>query len=366
MEEKVKSLFIAYLEKQISEQDELILIHYIKENPDLLKEWIEIKRLWKISGSAEKFDDQVIENEWNLLQTRIRKSAPENEKQKNTLHFWLPKVAAAFILGAVITVAVLLSLTDVFNEELVYTEISTPRGANSKLTLPDGSVVFLNAGSSLKYSNQYGRKRRDVYLIGEAFFDVTSDKSKIFVVQAADLFVRAYGTSFNVKSYPEEQTVEATLIEGSIGVIRIDMEKSKTDEVMLKPNQRVVYYKKSQQTNIVGNKPDYLEEKVQEKNEETGKLTYLISKGIDTKPFTSWKEGILVINSETLESLAIKLERKYDMNIHFESEELKKMKFTGTIENETIEQVMEAISIAAHIDYSIKDRDIWLNYQKLN
>ena len=93
------------------------------------------------------------------------------------------------------------------------------------------------------------------------------------------------------------------------------------------------------------------------------KLTYLISKGIETKEFTSWKDGTLFITSETLSELAVKLERKYDVKIHFESAELKELKFTGSLENETVEQVVHAIGIAAHIDYEIKDRDIWLKEQ---
>jgi transmembrane sensor len=83
---------------------------------------------------------------------------------------------------------------------------------------------------------------------------------------------------------------------------------------------------------------------------ETQKTTYLISKGIDTEKFTSWKEGTIFITSETLMDLAVKLERKYNVNIHFESEAIKTLRFTGSLENETVEQVIHAIHIAAQID----------------
>lgn len=366
MEEKVKLLFIAYLEKSISARDELILIQYIKENPDILKEWIELKKLWILTGSSGKFNNELLEKEWNLLLNRIDEKERGKPVSVRKIRFWLPRVAAAFLLGVIFTAAIMYSISDSLNDDLVYTEISTPRGANSKLTLPDGSVVFLNAGSSLKYSNQFGRKKRDVFLQGEAFFDVTSDKAKTFVVHASDLWIKAYGTSFNVKSYPDENTVEATLIEGSLGVTRIGVKNKKSDEVMLEPNQRVVYYKPLVMTEKASGMLN--EEAEKEASAETvqtakepPKLTYMISKGIDPEAFTSWKDGTLYIDSETLGALAVKLERKYDMTIHFENERLKELKFTGSIENETVEQVMEAIAIAAKINYKINDRDIWLN-----
>jgi ferric-dicitrate binding protein FerR (iron transport regulator) len=86
----------------------------------------------------------------------------------------------------------------------------------------------------------------------------------------------------------------------------------------------------------------------------------LISKGIEVEQFTSWKDGTLLIASETLHDLAIKLERKYDVKIHFKDSEIKNFKFTGTLENETIEQVIEAIGMAANIDYEFDEREIWI------
>jgi ferric-dicitrate binding protein FerR (iron transport regulator) len=241
---------------------------------------------------------------------------------------------------------------------LVYQEINTPAGAKSKVTLPDGSTVWLNAESNLRYSNKFGKKDREIFLTGEAFFEVAKNKSKVFVVQAADLSIKAYGTAFNVKSYPEENTVEATLIEGSIGVKRSGLNKDNKDEVMLEPNQRVVYYKSA--VKKVNEKTTEIEPGTEPVNSEKREkqLTYMISKGIDPVQFTSWKEGTLSITSENLADLAIKLERKYDVKIQFENDALKKIKFSGSLKDETVEQVIEAIGIAAHIDYEIDERNI--------
>lgn len=190
-----------------------------------------------------------------------------------------------------------------------------------------------------------------------------NNPSQVFLVKTSELNIKAYGTAFNVKSYPEEGTIETTLIEGSIGVTRTSFEQKNNDEVILKPNQRVVYYRKNRNLEEVETvEKNDLQEAAPVKREEQ-KLTYLISKGIETKEYTSWKDGTLFITSETLKELAVRLERKYDVQIHFESEALKNLKFTGSLENETVEQVIHAIGIAAKINYKIEDRDIWLKEQ---
>lgn len=359
MEEKIKTLFISYLEKSISPKDEELLVQWIKNNPNSLKEWSELSQLWNLVSVAGKFNDELMEKEWNLLLGKIENSNQIKTKPNSLFWYWMPRVAAVFLLGMVFSAAIFYSVFNNKNNELVYHEINTPAGAKSKVTLPDGSEIWLNASSSIKYSNRFGKKQREVFLTGEAFFDVVKNKSKIFVVQASELRIKAYGTSFNVKSYPDENTVEATLIDGSIGVTRTAFGKKKQDEVMLERNQRVVYYRPNQKINEVQTEEITKETKPDRVNTESNKLTYMISKGIDPQIFTSWKEGKLIISSDDLENIAVMLERKYDVKIHFENESLKKLKFTGTIENETVEHVLEAIGIAAHIDYLLEDRDVW-------
>ena len=358
MEEKIKTLFVSYLEKNISKKDEEILIQWINRNPDSLKEWSELSRLWNLVSVAGNFNDDLMEKEWKLLLAKIDNNRTKT-KTNNKFLYWMPRIAAVFLLGVVFSAAVFYSVFINKNDKLVYQEIHTPAGSRTQVTLPDGSVIWLNASSSIRYNNQFGKKQREIILTGEAFFNVAANKSKVFVVRASELSIKAYGTSFNVKSYPDESTVEATLIEGSIGVTRTGIGKNKNDEVMLERNQRVVYYRPVQsiEKDEIEEIPEQAEPVAVKRDE--NKLTYMISKGIDPELFTSWKDGKLIIASENLDNIAIMLERKYDIKIHFENEKLEKLKFTGTIENETVEHVIEAIGIAAHIDYEFQDRDVW-------
>lgn len=365
METKIKSLFISYLENSISKEDEDYLLQWIKNNPDSRQDLINFRHLWNMAGVVGESNPDFLERKFNLFLKRADSISTVQRRPKKVFWNWFQRVAAIFILGATVSLAISYSVFNSKNNELVFQEIIVPAGARSEITLPDGSKIWLNASSSLKYSNQFGKKQREIFLTGEAFFQVTKNKSKLFVVQTSDLSIKAYGTSFNVKSYPDENTVETTLVEGSIGVKRTGLGNSKKDEVILEPSQRVVYYKKTMNNEV---KTDTGGEKTTEEKvlkTESQKLTYMISKGIDPEPFTKWKEGVVVIASKDLDELAVILERKYDVKIRFEDEMLKKLKLTGSLENETVEQVIEAIGIAANIDYQIEDRNI-LFKQKIN
>jgi ferric-dicitrate binding protein FerR (iron transport regulator) len=363
MSKKIETLFLAYLEGKISLEDERFLLEWLKNHPASIKDFNDFRRIWNMSKLAGTMEEDAIELEWMQLRERINSSKGKTVEMSRGFWYWLPRVAAVFLLGAMVSFAASYLYLNTNSSELTYHEINTPPGAKSKVTLPDGTIIWLNAGSNLRYSSAFGEKDRKVHLIGEAYFDVFNNPSQVFLVKTSELNIKAYGTAFNVKSYPEEGTIETTLIEGSIGVTRTSFEQKNNDEVILKPNQRVVYYRKNRNLEEVETvEKNDLQEAAPVKREEQ-KLTYLISKGIETKEYTSWKDGTLFITSETLKELAVRLERKYDVQIHFESEALKNLKFTGSLENETVEQVIHAIGIAAKINYKIEDRDIWLKEQ---
>lgn len=363
MSKKIETLFLAYLEGKISSEDEQFLLEWLKNHPSSLKDFSDFRRIWNMSKLAGTMEDDAIELGWMQLRERIDSSSGKTLEMSRGFWYWLPRVAAVFMLGVMVTFAATYLYLNRNTTELTYHEINTPPGAKSKVTLPDGTTIWLNAGSNLKYSSEFGKKDRNVQLSGEAYFDVFKNPSKIFLVKTSELNIKAYGTVFNIKSYPEEGTIETTLIEGSIGVTRKAFNKKKNDEVILKPNQRVVYYRKTKQTEQTQEELEQDTQEAASAKRQEQKLTYLISKGIETKEYTSWKDGTLFITSETLSDLAVKLERKYDITIHFETPALKALKFTGSLENETVEQVIQAIGIAANIDYEIKDRDIWLKEQ---
>ena len=357
----MKPIFKKYLHSVLDPEEYSVLEDYLgnkKNNKEISRL---MKTFWdeKMEGSPETEVPQAVPALFARIKESIQAEEHKRTQHKLKVYTWGLRAAALLVI-ALITGSIFYLQTKQNRLAHQWHTITTPFGAKSKITLPDSTTIWLNAGSSLKYSNEFGSKNREVHLSGEAFFDVFHNPSILFLVKTSELTIKSYGTTFNVKSYPEEGTIETTLLEGSIGVTRISSGNIRKDEVLLKPNQRVVFYRKTK--NIVTAQSEAETEDTPLPSAPKPlkqKTTYLISKGIDTKEFTSWKDGTISISSETLLDLAVKLERKYNVKIHFENEALKNLKFTGSLENETVEQVIHAIGIAAHIDYEIEDRDIW-------
>jgi ferric-dicitrate binding protein FerR (iron transport regulator) len=359
----MKLKFRKYFHSVLAPEDFSVLEDYLKSRKNTKEIFSLMKPYWK-----ETMEGPIEESNSNPALFKQIKETMEADRHHRTQHklkvyTWGLRAAAALLLALISSsIFYMQKKEDLLSRQ--WHSVSTPLGAKTVITLPDSTTIWLNAGSSLKYSNEFGRKNREVHLSGEAFFDVFHEPALLFQVKTSELTIKSYGTAFNVKSYPEEGTIETTLIEGSIGITRSSIEYAKKDEVLLEPNQRVVYYRK---TKAIKREPADSNTEltpsptVPEPGEH--KTTYLISKGIDAREFTSWKDGTIFISSETLVDLAVKLERKYNVKIYFESEALKTLRFTGSLENETVEQVIHAIGISAQIDYEIEDRDIWFKEQ---
>jgi transmembrane sensor len=239
-----------------------------------------------------------------------------------------------------------------------YNEIRTPLGAQSEVVLPDGSIVWLNAGSTLRYMNVFNKDNRDISLTGEGYFKVAKNTALPFNVKTGDLNIRAVGTEFNVKSYDDEGIIETTLVEGKI---MISQNKKLRKSIYLEPNQKAVYVKNNKKLTVEDLKA------VRETKPEVLKLKkgiIYVAEKVDPVPIVSWKEKRLILKGEELSNLLIKLERKYDVKFIFESESLKQFRFTGTLENETLTQVLDMIKLSAPIDYDLQGNTVIISENK--
>ncbi len=250
-------------------------------------------------------------------------------------------------------------------------ELIVPLGSRAQFTLSDGTEITLNAGSSLKYDNRFGIKDRVVQLEGEGYFKVAKDATRPFTVKTSYLNVRALGTEFNVKAYPDDKTIETTLIEGSVKIEPVS-DRSSAEIMVLKPNQKLTFYKKDStmvdetagSKGKIDNNPQPLQKQ---------KLTViprLVTENVNVNPVISWKENRWIFEKQSLSQIAIELERKFDVQIIFESERLKSFRFTGTITAEPIEQVLQVMSLSAPISFKLKGKVVNLsenkNFEELN
>jgi ferric-dicitrate binding protein FerR (iron transport regulator) len=231
-------------------------------------------------------------------------------------------------------------------------EISVAYGSKSRIVLPDGSIVNLNSGSLLQYASDFENERK-VYIEGEAFFDVKKDPRHPFLVQTSNITIRVLGTVFNVKSYPEEEIIETTLVSGSVQILA--KSGGSKDEfktlTILKPNEKAIFYKNSMST-----EKESSDQKTEINNKDVENIQ--VQKKIKTELYTAWKDNNLVFNNEQFGNVVPKLERWFNIEIENNFPELNASRLTGKFDTETIEQALEALRIITPFNYSIEKNKI--------
>jgi len=203
---------------------------------------------------------------------------------------------------------------------------------------------------------------REVTIEGEAYFDVIHNRQKPFIVRTTDITIKVLGTVFNVKAYPFEGSVETTLISGSL-IVEKNSDNNKIEETKLLPNQRATYIRR--QGTVFLNDTDHESmKKVKVDNIEHIKGKVLLTKKVETDIFTSWKDNRLVFRNEAFQSLVVRLERWYGVKIIILDDDLNNYHFNGTIENETIQDVLQFIDYTIPIDYTVKHNQITIKKKK--
>ena len=211
-----------------------------------------------------------------------------------------------------------------------YNVLEVPRGGEYTVTLSDGTVVYLNSGSELRYPVAFGTERRDVFLSGEGYFEVAKDVKRPFFVNADKLKIRVYGTSFNVNTY-NLANVETVLVEGKIGI----QETNSDVEYSVMPGQLALY------------------------NREKGTMEI---RDVDVRPYVAWKEHEFMFDNESLEEIMNTLSLWYDVDVFYTNEQLKNLHFTGHVKRyDQIDNILKAIKSAVGVTFTIKDRTICIS-----
>jgi ferric-dicitrate binding protein FerR (iron transport regulator) len=281
--------------------------------------------------------------------------ASQNPVEKGANVFRMRKIlAAASILGIIACVYFFArSLNSGNNGELALNEVTAKPGSRIYLLLPDGSKVWLNSESKLEYKSDFNDSVREVTLEGEAFFDVVKDKKHPFIVHTSDIDVRVLGTAFNVKSYPKESFIEATLIRG---LIEVTNKKNPTSpKVILYPHNKLVFNKEA--SVIPSNIPPKAKDEVI--LHKPFAITALPKNVSDTALVeTSWIYNKLLFDGETLRQNATKLERWYNVKIHFRDDKVGNTPIRYPLSNETIEEALKALQYIEPFNYKINDNQI--------
>ncbi len=238
----------------------------------------------------------------------------------------------------------------------INSEISTHNGSKTHLVLPDGTLVWLNAGSRITYDKNYGVTHREISLVGEAFFDVARNAERPFVIHTARIDIKVLGTRFNVKSYPTDKTTEATLLRGSI---EVSIKDRPDEKIILKPDEKLVVA--NDDSTLHRNVPGHHADNAEESLVNIRKPTYESATGAIIE--TSWVDNKLIFQDEEFSELAGSMERWYGVSIHFANSGLQEWRFTGTFQHETIQQALDALKLTANFYYKIDGEQVTI-YEK--
>ena len=208
--------------------------------------------------------------------------------------------------------------------------VEAPLGSKTKLYLPDGTLVWLNAGSRMTYSQGFGVDNRKVELEGEGYFEVKRNEKIPFFVKTKDLQLQVLGTKFNFRDYPEDHEVVVSLLEGKVGLNNLLREEK---EAVLSPDERAVL------------------------NKANGLLTV---ESVTASNASQWTDGYLFFDEELLPDIAKELERSYNVKIHIANDSLKTFRFYGNFvrRKQNIQEVLVALASTEKMQYKIEERNI--------
>lgn len=362
--EDIKENIINFLTNKLSTSQANSLLAWLKEDEGNKVFFDQMADIWNTSSAlsiTDKFDPDIA---WEDVSSHLRKKV--NQGFSSQFKSWvrpLSRVAAilTIILLSGLLIRQYISKASV-KEQIV--EITAPRGSRSIVMLADGTKVWLNSASKIKFSDKFGKTTRDVKLEGEAYFSVAKNKAIPFVVHASEMNITALGTSFNVKAYADEGTVETTLDEGSIKLESAVISKKTTEPLILKPRQKAIYAQNILMLDEQKTSSPEVNKSSVNKILAFGPKEIKVNTVIDTKPYTSWKDNRWLFRHEKLEDLARKLERRYDVEITFQDEAIKNYSFSGSLYDESIEQVFAAIKMIAPINYVINHKRIEISTNK--
>lgn len=314
-----------FLDGSLKAEGHAVLRQWIKEAPENKTYFHDTITVWKAAGIVSDADDFNVEK-------AISKFRKDN-KFSNRINFY----KYAFRISVVAIVFLLCGISSLFFlwqsertaaeavEEYKEYVVEVPDGAKSKITFPDGSVVWLNAGSKVTYDSNFAKESRNVELTGEGYFEVSKNKELPFVVNTGKLTVKVLGTKFNLKSYEEDLEVKVTLKEGAVKVGDFLTDAA---PVVLKPNQRFTFKKMTQTMQV---------------------------DSVDASHIENWRNGAMTFDKVSLEEIAKELRRLYNIPIRIESDKLKHIVYYSDFqENVSIEKVLEILSSGDKFRYEVK------------
>lgn len=319
MEEKYKILIHKYLSGKLNEAEVVEFIEWLKLDLSNRAVLDDFKKDWLVEeGSDEELDKATNELFYKLnLNTSLNKNITKKEKPVRKLFPQLLKVAAVFLFGIVCTMAMQEFVISPKHSDNVLCTVNADRGQKSRMTLPDGTDIWLNAESKIRFSPEEFHANRVVELEGEAYFKVKRNEKLPFIVKAKDYEVKVLGTEFNVMAYEDMGRTETILVKGKVEIIK------GLQIIEMHPGEKVSY-----------------------------EANQLVVGKADLEYAKNWRNNELRFVSVPFNEVMLRLERWYDVDIEIADVELFDESFTGVFRNEeSITQILEGLKVTSSISY---------------
>jgi transmembrane sensor len=309
------------------ENERVKLSNWISESESNRNYFEQVRNIWNESGN--QIDPEMINTPLALEKVLGRISKPNPVIL--IWRYW-QRIAAILIIPLAIGSIFMLYLSQqrrLTTSEVIYNEVHAAFGTRSAIILADSSLVWLNAGSSLKYPDRFNTETRQVFLEGEAYFEVRSDPSHPFIVNTPEIKVTATGTKFNIFDYDSESLAEVTLVTGKVNVKGNEISDSQLN-LDLKHGQHFEYNRQTGDKNII---------------EE------------DTYKYIAWKDGKLIFRNDPLGEVLDKISLLFNVDIELQGESLKTFSYRATFEEETLDEILKLLKLSSPIDYRELKRD---------
>jgi transmembrane sensor len=302
--------------------------------------------------SKQKDIGKKLEELWYKIKSSNENTYIHSEKGRIKPLFKRQWAAAAVLLlgmaGGLLYAYKLQHNDQVF--KLVMHKVQVPYGTTQKLIMPDGTKVVLNAGSTFTYPETFSKNTRDVNLKGEAFFEVTKNAKKPFLVHTSKLIVKVLGTVFNVKAYDDDKTIETTLLKGKV---QVELKNNPEKTIVLLPNEKLMVANNRPQGHIAA-----------AKGHNEAKIEYQVITLPEVKPDeikeTAWLDNRILFTNEVFEDVAKQIERKYNVQVVFEDPALKTEQISGLLDKESLPNAMQLIEQTTPFNFRIEGKVLYL------
>ena len=319
----VEDLLPGYLSDDITDKDRAVVVEWLMESAENEILFNEIKTAWEaipVLNEMEQFNSFEA-----LRKVNLKLPSANSRRWWNTLQ----RIAAILLIPLLVYSGYLtFKYHAKSNEQIVMQTVTSRQGIITRLTLADGSKVWLNSGSELQFPIRFDSDKREVHLKGEAFFEVTKNENQPFRVNANDLKVEVLGTSFNVVNFDDEIQSEVVLVTGKVQLSSENRDGNKKFG-FLNPGQRAVYVKGEQK---------------------------ILKNEVEVDKYIAWRDGTLIFRDDPMEEVAKRLSRWFNVEIAFTDPEIRSYIYKATFRDESLIQVLNLLKLSGPIDYRISQR----------